>query len=216
MPIIINSQYKYRPKTLGEFVFPNNNVKDVVMAYATGLMRRPLLISGPNGTGKSLLAQLIPAAIEGRAIEVKKWAAEDLQKSELLAKAFNFDAQFARFFSPDGQRMRYHLIEEMNFRMRNTDKLKIILDNESEDDLTFITTNAVSNIDIGLRSRCELLTVEPCAPDLFLPHALKIFEKERVDIDSAALLKVLQSKYNIRPDNREYYKAIDQIFRNIH
>jgi hypothetical protein len=29
-------------------------------------------------------------------------------------------------------------------------------------------------------------------------------------------LKVLQSKYNIRPDNREYYKAIDQIFRNIH
>jgi DNA polymerase III delta prime subunit len=215
MPIYISSQYKYRAKTLDEFVFPNNKVKDVVMAYATGNIRRPLLLSGPNGTGKSLLAQLIPAAIEGRAIEVKKWTADDLQKSELLVKAFNYDAQFARLFAPDGQRMRYHLIEEMNVRMRNTDRLKVILDNESEYDLTFITTNAVSNIDIGLRSRCELLTVEPCAPDLFLPHAMKIFEKERVEIDPGALLIVLQDQHNRRPDNREYYKVIDQIFRNI-
>lgn len=215
MPIYINSQYKYRPKNLVEFIFPNDKVRDVVMAYASGNIRRPLLLSGPNGTGKSLLSQLIPCAIEGRNIEVKKWTADDLQKSEKLSQAFDYSAHFSRLFAPDGQRMRYHLIEEMNSKMRQTDKLKVILDTESEHDLTFITTNAVNNIDIGLRSRCEILTVEPCTPDLFLPHAMKIFEKEKIDIDETLVLRALTSVHNRRPDNRKYYEAIDTIFRNI-
>lgn len=215
MPIYINTQSKYSPKNLSEFIFPNNNVRDVVMAYASGSIRRPLLLSGPNGTGKSLLAQLIPCAIEGRDIEVKKWTAEELQKSEKLSQAFDYDAQFSRLFSPEGKKMRYHLIEEMNSRIRHTDKLKVILDTDSEYDLTFITTNAVNNIDIGLRSRCEILTVEPCAPDLFLTHAMKIFAKEKIDIDEALVLRTLRSVYNRRPDNRKYYEAIDTIFRKL-
>lgn len=215
MPIYINCQSKYRPKNLSEFIFPNNKVREVVTAYASGKINRPLMLSGPNGTGKSLLAQLIPCAIEGRYIEVKKWTAEDLQKSEKLSQAFDYSAQFSRLFSPEGQRMRYHLIEEMNSGMRHTDKLKVILDTESEYDLTFITTNAVNKIDIGIRSRCEILTVDPCAPNLFLPHAMKIFEKEKIDIDETLVLRALTSVYNRKPDNRKYYEAIDTIFRKL-
>lgn len=215
MPIYINTQSKYSPKNLSEFIFPNNKVRDVVMAYASGNINRPLLLSGPNGTGKSLLAQLIPCAIEGRDIEVKKWTADDLQKSEKLSQAFDYSAQFSRLFAPEGQRMRYHLIEEMNSGMRHTDKLKVILDTDSEYDLTFITTNAVNKIDIGIRSRCEILTVDPCTPNLFLPHAMKIFENEKFDIDETLVLRALNSVYNVWPTNREYYKAIDKIFRDI-
>lgn len=215
MPIYINSQSKYRPKNLSEFIFPNDNVRKVVNAYVSGNIRRPLLLSGPNGTGKSLLAQLIPCAIEGREIEVKKWVADDLEKSETFSKAFAYSAQFNQLFAPKDQRMYYHFIDEMNFRMRHTDRLKVILDAESEYDLTLITTNAINNIDIGIRSRCEILTVEPCAPNLFLPHAMKIFEKERIDIDEASVLRALTCAYNKWPTNREYYKAIDAIFRDI-
>lgn len=215
MPIYINSQNVYRPKNLNEFIFPNDKVKNVVMAYASGSIRRPLLLSGPNGTGKSLLSQLIPCAIEGDNIEVKKWTADELQRSENLSKEFDHSAQFSRLFAPDGRKKFYHIIEEMNFRMRHTDKLKVILDNESEYDLTFITTNAINNIDIGLRSRCEVLTVEPCAPHLFLPHAMKIFEQEKCNVDEDALLQVLTNVHDRRPDNREYYKAIDGLFRKI-
>ena len=215
MPIYINSQNVYCPRNLNEFIFPNDKVRNVVMAYASGSIRRPLLLSGPNGTGKSLLTQLIPCAIEGRNIEIRKWTADELPKSEKLSQAFDYNAQFSRLFEPDGQRMRYHLIEEMNFKMRHTDKLKVILDSESEYDLTFITTNAINNIDIGLRSRCEIVTVEPCAPHLFLPHAMKIFDQEKINIEEAELLKVLTSVHDARPDNREYYKAIDGIFRKI-
>lgn len=215
MPIYINSQSKYRPKSLSEFIFPNDNVRKVVNAYVSGNIRRPLLLSGPNGTGKSLLAQLIPCAIEGRDIEVKKWTADDLEKSETFSKAFAYSAQFNQLFAPKYQRMYYHFIDEMNFRIRHTDRLKVILDAESEYDLTLITTNAINNIDIGIRSRCEILTVEPCAPNLFLPHAMKIFEKERIDIDEASVLRALTCAYNKWPTNREYYKAIDAIFRDI-
>lgn len=215
MPIFIDTQRKYSPKTLSEFIFPNDNVQEVVNAYVSGNIRRPLLLSGPNGTGKSLLAKLIPCAIEGRDIEVKKWIADDLEKSETFSKAFAYCAQFNQLFAPKDQRMYYHFIDEMNFRIRHTDRLKVILDAESEYDLTIITTNAVKNIDIGIRSRCEILTVEPCAPDVFLPHAMKIFEKEGICIDEASVLHALTCAYNRWPTNREYYKAIDAIFRGI-
>jgi len=215
MPIYIDTQRKYSPKNLSEFIFPNHKVREVVSAYVSGNIRRPLLLSGPNGTGKSLLAQLIPCAIEGRDIEVKRWTADDLEKSETFSKAFAYSAQFNKLFAPKDQRMYYHFIDEMNFRIRHTDRLKVILDAESEYDLTIITTNAVNNIDIGIRSRCEILTVEPCAPNLFLPHAMKIFEKERIGIDEALVLHALTCAYNRWPTNREYYKAIDAIFRSI-
>jgi hypothetical protein len=54
-----------------------------------------------------------------------------------------------------------------------------------------------------------------CAPNLFLPHAMKIFEKERIGIDEALVLHALTCAYNRWPTNREYYKAIDAIFRSI-
>lgn len=215
MPIYINSQGKYSPKSLSEFIYPNDKVRKVVAAYVSGNIRRPLLLSGPNGTGKSLLAQLIPCAIEGRDIEVKKWTADELEKSENFSKAFAYSVQFNQLFAPKDRRMHYHFIDEMNFRMRHTDRLKVILDTDSEYDLTLITTNAINNIDIGIRSRCEILTVEPCTPDLFLPHAMKIFEKERIDIDEGLVLCALTCAYDKWPTNREYYKAIDAIFRDI-
>ena len=59
--------YTYRNDTcngITHFVFPNNKVKATVMSYATGKNKKPLLLHGPNGTGKSKLSSLIPNAIE--------------------------------------------------------------------------------------------------------------------------------------------------------
>lgn len=215
MPIYIDTQSKYSPQNLSQFIFPNDRVQKVVTAYASGNVNRPLLLSGPNGTGKSLLAQLIPCAIEGREIKVKRWIATELDKSENFSKAFPSMAMYSGLFEPDRQRMRYHLIEEMNGRMRHTDSLKVILDTDSKYDLTLITTNAVNNIDIGLRSRCQVLTVDPLTPDQFFPHAMKIFENEMIDIDAALVFRTLHSVYNRRPDNRKYYEALDEIFLDI-
>ena len=60
----LNSELKYSPKYLGDIIFPNDYVKKVVTAYASGEVTRPLILCGRNGTGKSLLARLIPQAIE--------------------------------------------------------------------------------------------------------------------------------------------------------
>ena len=109
-----NTEAKYSPKNLEDFVFPSHDVKRTVTAYASGEVTRPLILSGRNGTGKSLLARLIPKAIEKREDVVvseikernslgqkKTWnnandyilSKESLEKDTLKDKLKEFDTQ---------------------------------------------------------------------------------------------------------------------------
>ncbi len=56
---LVDTEIKYRPKTIGEFVFATQELQEIVNAYCTGTVTRPLILSGKNGTGKSLLAELL-------------------------------------------------------------------------------------------------------------------------------------------------------------
>jgi len=62
----IDSMTKYRPQTLSEFVYPNEETKELVEAYASGEMKSSLILHGASGCGKSLLQELIPNAIENQ------------------------------------------------------------------------------------------------------------------------------------------------------
>ena len=57
---IVDTEMKYRPRNLEEYVFPNNEVREMALAYGSGEITRPLILSGTNGSGKTLLAGLIP------------------------------------------------------------------------------------------------------------------------------------------------------------
>ena len=77
----------------------------------------------------------------------------------------------------------------------------------------FFWTNELEKIDIGIRSRCEILHVPPCEPDVFFPYAKAIIQAEGYDIDNAALTVALDAVYEQRPDNRRYYQTLDEILR---
>jgi DNA polymerase III gamma/tau subunit len=78
-----------------------------------------------------------------------------------------------------------------------------------------MTTNEITKVDKGVRSRCEVLEVPAVSPELFLTHAKKIFEAEGVSIDEGALYEALEAVYDEKPDNREYYKKLDELFREV-
>ena len=214
--MFINTAKKYSPQSLSDFIFPNSEAKDITDAYVSGVTEQPLILHGSNGTGKSLLQRLIPNAIEQRQASLQVVKCADLKTAADIHDLYGRNKHFNRTFTIDGQRFNYIIIEE--FLMTNKkmiDALKIELDDTLGTDLTIISTNRFDKIDYGIVSRSIDLELLPCEPQVFLPHAKKMFESEGVDFDDQKLLKSLEVTYALRQDNRKYYQAIDSLFRTI-
>lgn len=214
--MFVNTHKKYTPQSLDEFVFSNEEAKELVTAYASGHLERPLILHGVSGGGKSLLQTLIPNAIEGRKASVQVVKCADLKTADDIHDLYGRNKHFNRTFTWDGQKFNYIIIEEFFLtNKRLIDALKIELDKTLGTDLTIISTNRFSEIDDGIVSRSETLEIHPCEPHVFFPHAKKMFELEGVEMDDAHLLKCLQVTHALKADNRKYYSAIDAMFRKI-
>ena len=214
--MFVNTRNKYTPQSLDEFVFSNEEVKELATAYASGQLDRPLILHGVSGGGKSLLQSLIPNAIEGRHANVCKIRCADLQTAGDIHDLYGRNKHFNRTFTVDGQRFNYIIIEEFSLtNKRLIDALKIELDETLGTDLTIISTNRFDEIDDAIVSRSEELEIHPCEPHVFFPHAKKMFELEGVEVDDAHLLRCLNVTHALKADNRKYYSAIDAMFRKI-
>jgi DNA polymerase III delta prime subunit len=213
----IDTERKYSPTFIGDLIFPNAQVKSVITAYASGEVTRPLILCGRNGTGKSLIAKLLPKAIEGIDKVITTYIKPyELNSDKEVDKLISRNKMFDTHFSTNGQRYSYYIIEEMNFRIGGHNSFRTAIDNYVGIDLTIITTNEIAQIDKGIRSRCEILEVPACTPAVFFPHAKRIMEKEGIEIEDKALLAALEASYDIAPDNRGYYKVLDSLFRDFH
>jgi len=212
--MILNTERKYSPSTLDEFIFPDEESKELVMAYATGKIDKPLLIFGGSGTGKSTLQKLLPNAIEGRKASIRKIRCSDFKSQEDIHKYYGRTKFFCKDFKDEGQKYNYFIIEEFLLKTdKLNDALKIELDESIGIDLSIFSTNRIDQVDKGILSRCELLELKPCEPNTFFNHAKKIFMNEEKEIDDQYLMKCLQAVYTLNADNRKYYSALDGLFR---
>jgi replication-associated recombination protein RarA len=212
--MIINTAKKYSPKSLNEFIYPNNEVRDLVTAYASGDIERPLILYGSSGSGKSLLQRLIPQAIECKETQVNKVICSDLKLPRDIHELYGRNKQFNNVFTVNDQRYNYLIIEEFYMKsIRLNDALKIELDRSLGTDLTIFSTNRFALIDSGILSRSEVLEVQPCIPSIFFPHAKKIMQAEEIDISDHDLLVKLNAIYVAYKDNRKYYSMMDALIR---
>lgn len=212
--MIINTAKKYSPKLLNEFIYPNNEVRDLVTAYASGDIERPLILYGSSGSGKSLLQRLIPQAIESKETQVNKVICSDLKLPRDIHELYGRNKQFNNVFTVNDQRYNYFIIEEFYMKsIRLNDALKIELDASLGTDLTIFSTNRFELIDSGVLSRSEVLEVQPCTPSIFFPHAKKIMQAEEIDISDYDLLVKLNAIYVAYKDNRKYYSMMDALIR---
>ena len=213
--MIINTAKKYSPNSLNEFIYPNNEVRDLVTAYASGDIERPLILYGSSGSGKSLLQRLIPQAIESKETQVNKVICSDLKLPRDIHKLYGRNKQFNNVFTVNDQRYNYFIIEEFYMKsIRLNDALKIELDASLGTDLTIFSTNRFELIDSGVLSRSEVLEVQPCTPSIFFPHAKKIMQAEEIDISDYDLLVKLNAIYVAYKDNRKYYSMMDALIRS--
>lgn len=214
--MIINTEKKYSPKHLDDFIFPDRHSKELIMAYATGGIEKPLLLYGGSGTGKSTLQKLLPDAIEGRKAHVRRLRCSDMKKSDDIHKFYGRTKFFDKNFKDEGQKFNYFIIEEFLLTTNKlNNSLKIELDESLGIDITILSTNHINKVDQGILSRCELLELKPCTPEIFFPHAKNIFHQEGCCIDDGDLMKYLQAVHAIKADNRKYYSALDSMFRKM-
>lgn len=207
----MNTQIKYKPKTLDEFVFSSPELKNSVERYAKGKTALPMIIYGPPGTGKSVLADLIPKAIEGEDVLVNKVNAEDLNSNVQVRQHFSRSQQFDNHFTQGDQSRGYSVIEEVNFNPKARGSLRVVMDDMLGREQFIITTNELDQIDPAICSRSEKLEVLPATPEQFFARAKHIFQSEGVELHDDEIANVLTSVYQAHRDNREYYKAMDQI-----
>lgn len=205
-----STEAKYSPKSISEYVFPNSEVERVVWSYLTGKNRRPLLLYGPSGTGKSALTRLIPNAIENSEARVYVIEASSLNNIEGLEKL-----RGEKIMSVSGafgnNVMNYCVIEEYERKLTTVASLKVLLDAFKEVDLTMITSNHIDKVDTAIRSRCKELLVPPVPPLRFLGLAQKILCAEGVVLSDERVLGILEQTFRASPDNRKYYETLDEL-----
>ena len=212
----MNTNYKYRPKSIDEFVFATDKLERQIRRYTDRKTTLPLVLHGPYGTGKSLLADLIPKAIDGEEVSVHKINAEDLNNKKEVRAKFSRSVTFDRLFSVGEQSMGYTVVEEVNFDPTAKGALRTCLDDMSGREQFIFTTNELDKLDQGLLSRSEVVEVLPIPPDRFFDWAKHIVTSEGVEISDAVLRDLLEAVYDADYDNRSYYKALDEIIDEWH
>ena len=212
--MIISTIKNYSPKSIHEIIYPNSEVKEMVLAYASGKLEAPLLLHGTSGTGKSLIQRLLPNAIEKKELNLEKVKCSDLKNASDIHDLYGRNKMFNKNYTINDQKFNYIIIEE--FLMTKTamsDAMKIELDDTLGTDLTILSTNRLDEVDIGIKSRCEIVHVPPCAPQLFLPYAIQILNSLSVNYDVNILLDGLKQVFKTYADNRKYYQWLDRVIR---
>ena len=213
--MIISTIKTYSPQSIHEIVYPNNEVKEMVFAYASGALEAPLLLHGTSGTGKSLIQRLLPNAIENKEAQFQKVRCSDLKNASDIHDLYGRNKMFNKNFSVNDQKFNYIIIEEfLMTKAAMSDAMKIELDDTLGTDLTILSTNRFDEVDVGIQSRCVPLHVPPCTPQIFLPYAKKILDSVSVEYDDDALLDGLNMVYKISQDNRKYYQWLDRVIRS--
>lgn len=207
----MNCNNKYRPSNIDEFVFATPKLEAQIRRYADGKTLLPLVLHGNYGTGKSLLADLIPKSIDGEDVVINYVNAEEMNSAGEVRKKFFREPLFDRLFGTGEQKYNYTVVEEVNFDPKAKGALRVCLDGMAQRELFIFTTNEVEKIDKGLLSRAEVVEVLPAPPDSFFPRAQHILRSEGVDLEDSVLRDVLESVYESDCDNRAYYRALDEI-----
>ena len=213
--MIISTIKNYSPKSIHEIIYPNSEVKEMVFAYASGKLEAPLLLHGTSGTGKSLIQRLLPNTIEKKELNLEKVKSSDLKNASDIHDLYGRNKMFNKNYTINDQRFNYIIIEELLMtKTAMSDAMKIELDETLGTDLTILSTNRLDEVDVGIKSRCEVVHVPPCAPQLFLPYAIQILNSLSVNYDVNMLFAGLTQVYKAYADNRKYYQWLDKVIRS--
>jgi len=203
----MNCAIKYKPTNLADVIYPNHATQSFINAVASGALTTNIIFSGPNGTGKTTVADLLPYAISGDAALVESKDYAELLDQKELKSYLKTQCQLARLTGDNG---RYYLVlHEFDNATKNLAKLWMALDACADYLTLFITTNNPMLIHKSIRSRCRDIEFPAITVNAVLPRAKQILAAENVrisDTELATQLSVVKSG-----DLRAYFRKLDDL-----
>ena len=197
---------KYSPQNLGEVVYPNEAVKVRIQAYMSSQLEGNLLLWGPNGTGKTSVANLLPRYISGADAQIDTDYAALLQKPDLQG----YIANSCHIASMSSQRKYFMVFHEFDNAADDVHELWTALDKYSDKLMLIITTNNPMNVHRSLRSRCDEIHFPALTARQVLPRAQKILAAEGVSLPNHQVLHYL-TQIEHHGDLRKYLAKLDEI-----
>jgi replication-associated recombination protein RarA len=203
----MNFKTKYIPSSLDQVIFTDEAVKRRIYGYASGKLEGHIILYGPNGTGKTTIANLLVKQIGGGNPHI-----ESINVDDLLAKSdLNwYLRQAASFASLTTSGKHFLILNEFDNSKKNLNKFWTALDECGSGVMVVITTNNPLNIHISIRSRFDLVEIKGVTPAAALNRIQDCLNKEGLKLPDAQVLYYLKI-YEDSNDLRKYIQVADEI-----
>jgi len=198
---------KYAPNQLDEVIYPNVGVERRINGYATKQLEGHIILHGPNGTGKSSLANLLVKEIGNQHPEVERKDTEELLAQPDLKKYLKQASAYAAMTTSE---KFFLVLNEFDYSKKNLNKFWTALDACGSGVMAIITTNQPMDVHVSIRSRCDVIEMPGVCAEAALQRIQYCLSMEGVNLPDAQVLHYLKLQEQFL-DLRRYFRVADQI-----
>jgi DNA polymerase III delta prime subunit len=202
----VKTANKYKPTNLGEVIYPSEAVRIRIQAYMSGNLEGNLLLWGPNGTGKTSVADLLPAYINNGDAPVDTNYDAILKKDDLNGYIAN-SCSIAEW---GGHKKHFMVFHEFDNAEDDVNELWTAMDKYSDKLMVIITTNNPMSVHQSLRSRCDEVHFPALTARQVLRRSQSILNQEGLSLLDAQVLHYLEQIEHFG-DLRKYFAKLDEI-----
>jgi replication-associated recombination protein RarA len=208
-------ELKYAPTKFSDIVISDSYVIDELSGYISGVTKRPIILHGSYGVGKTTIANLLPDAIEGVPVMVDKIKAIEFRTAADVTKAIQISPFTGSllFRYTNGQLRQYVVTNELTITDNAAKALVDLIDDHYEKVQFIFTTNEIHTVDRRLRSRSTVIEITAATPEAWLPRAQFIMENEGFEFEEKLLLKAISDQLVVSSDHRELLKMLERLVR---
>lgn len=194
---------KYRPRTLADYVFKDDNQKKQVQGWVDSGGLPHLLLSGSAGVGKTTLARVLFNELEVNPLDILEINASSENSVDTIRNRItNFSGTM-----PFGD-MKYVLLDEADYITPNGQAaLRGVMEMYHTSCRFVLTCNYPQRIIPALHSRCQGFHIEKLDVTDFTARIAEICLAEGVEIELDTVDSYVQAKY---PDLRKCINLVQQ------
>lgn len=197
-------EYKYRPKTLDEYIFKDSSHREEIESWLEQGSFPHILLRGHRGTGKTSLAYMLKELFEVNDVDfLKTNASKDNSVNVIRSKISNFVSTMAL-----GKFKIVFLDEADRLTPEAQDALRSLMEEYVQNARFILTCNRPQRIIPELKSRCHEIEYKSLDKDQMLDRAAAILTKEKIKVKSIEIIEEYINTFY--PDFRKVVQTLDR------